>query len=631
MKSKLDKALSLVALGVLGVLNSAHAAPVYEIVNIENYELKGTLDNTRNGYALGVIKRTDGTQEIIELVGISKGKKKLSSSDVEGGVIDVTDGIAPEETITYSIDKPIIANNFAFVANNKDASNPWLPTFDSINGTTAPSNTEVINSVDTFYYGINDAGIKVGAMTASEKKIPNTATTDKDDDYWYYRDYEMRGVVKNGDAEIDLPPPYHTFVNPDSTNAIKEVKLGGWSAATAINNNNLVAGYVSTAISKFGSDRVNECIKTDSTLPYDVCVQREQYPNATGTRNIQYQTRAYVWQIDNGVATGTELPLGLTPATDNTLTFTAQALGLNDNGVVVGRSHVYRGGDTNNLRQDAAYWTKDAEGKYQYNWIPFRDNNIVSSIAYDVNDDGIVVGSYRSTIQGYTRDKFFYYDINQSDAKVVTPNDFASTTTDLSSKPKDINNKGQVVGYIETTYDKEKPRPKAGFLYEKSTGEFSNINKLLTCESKGYEKAEDGSWVRHEVKLDGSFDSSGNQRTYKSDILVVEASSINEEGTIVGTAFIRKPSYQLDKDGNIVFGENGLALFELNGNGEPVTAYVPRMVVLKELTGPEAEAAREDAEKCIDNTDTGNFERSGAATLAWLFALPLVWFRRRIR
>ncbi|MGL5665807.1 MAG: DUF3466 family protein, partial [Shewanella sp.] len=37
MKSKLDKALSLVALGVLGVLHSAHAAPVYEIVNLDNY------------------------------------------------------------------------------------------------------------------------------------------------------------------------------------------------------------------------------------------------------------------------------------------------------------------------------------------------------------------------------------------------------------------------------------------------------------------------------------------------------------------------------------------------------------------------------------------------------------------
>lgn len=95
MKSKLDKALSLVALGVLGVLHSAHAAPVYEIVNIENYDLQrtGTLEGTRNGYALG-INAND------ELVGIAKGKKKLSTSDVEGGVIDVEDGIAPEETIT---------------------------------------------------------------------------------------------------------------------------------------------------------------------------------------------------------------------------------------------------------------------------------------------------------------------------------------------------------------------------------------------------------------------------------------------------------------------------------------------------------------------------------------------------
>ncbi|EGT3628727.1 DUF3466 family protein [Morganella morganii] len=611
MKSKLDKALSLVALGVLGVLNSAHAAPVYEIVNIDNFDLQGTLEGTRSGYALGV----NGNDE---LVGISKGKKKLSSSDVEGGVIDVADGIAPEETITYSIDKAIIANNFAFVAKeNDETSNPWLPTFDSINGTKPPSDTAVINSVDTFYYGINDVGIKVGSMTAPEKKTENTATTDVTDDYWYYRDYEFRGVAKSGQTEISLPPPYTKFVNADNT---KTAELGGWSAATAINSNNLVAGYVSTDISKYGSDRVNYCLGTDNTLPLDVCVQREQYPNSTGTRNIQYQTRGYVWQIENDVATGTELPLGLTPATDNTLTFTAQALGLNDNGVVVGRSHVYRGGDTNNLRQDAAYWAKDTEGKYQYHWIPMVDS-ISSSIAYDINDSGILVGSYRSYIQGYLRDKFFYFDTNQADATIVTPNDFAASTTDLSSKPKSINNKGQVVGYIETTYDKEKPRPKAGFLYEKSTGEFSNLNKLLTCESKGYEKASDGSWARHQVEVQ---DGSGKVLQYNADILVVEGTSINENGAIVGTAFIRKPSYQFDANGNVVIGENGMPLFELNGNGDPVTAYVPRMVVLKPASSGEA---------CTvdDNTDTGNYERQGAATLAWLFALPLVWFRRRIR
>ncbi|MGL4517482.1 MAG: DUF3466 family protein, partial [Shewanella sp.] len=77
MKLKLDVALSLVAIGVLGVLNSAHAAPVYEIVNIDDFDLKGTLDGTRNGYAMGVNAND-------ELVGVSKGKKKLSTSDVEG-------------------------------------------------------------------------------------------------------------------------------------------------------------------------------------------------------------------------------------------------------------------------------------------------------------------------------------------------------------------------------------------------------------------------------------------------------------------------------------------------------------------------------------------------------------------
>lgn len=612
MKSKLDKALSLVALGVLGVLNSAHAAPVYEIVNIENYDLKGTLEGTRNGYALGVNAND-------ELVGISKGKKKLSTSDVESGVIDIEDGIAPEETITYSITAAIVANNFAFVAEDNDTSSPWSPTFDSINSTTPPGDTEVINSVDTFYYGINDASIKVGSMTAPEKKVENTATTDVTDDYWYYRDYEYRGVAKSSEVEIPLIPPYTQYVKDDKT-----VELGGWSAATAINNNNLIAGYASTDISKYGSDRVTYCLSTDNTLPLDVCVQREQYPNSIGTRNIQYQTRAYVWKIeDDNTATGTVLPLGFTPASDDTLTYTAQALGLNDNDVIVGRSHVYRNGNSKSLAQDAAYWIKDAEGNYQYHWIPMS-NSVASSIAYDINDNGIVVGSYRSYIQGYLRDKFFYFDINTPDVSPVTPNDFASKSTDLSSKPKDINNKGQVVGYIETTYDKEKPRPKAGFLYEKSTGEFSNLNKLLTCESKGFEKDENGNWVRHKVALEDAFDSSGNPITYNTDILVVEASSINEEGTIVGTAFIRKPSYQLDSNGNIVIGENGKPLFELSGSGEPVTAYIPRMVVLKPATNGEA---------CPidDSTDTGNYERKGAASLAWLFALPLIWFRRRVR
>lgn len=615
MKSKLDKALSLVALGVLGVLNSAHAAPVYEIVNIDNFDLLGTLEGTRNGYALSVNAND-------ELVGISKGKKKLSTTDIENDVIDFDDGISPSETITYSINSAIIANNFTFIAAQNGAAGAWLPTFDSINGTTAPKDTnadvpESINSVDSFYYGINDAGIKVGAMTAPEQKVEYTGTSENQD-YWYYREYESRGVAKTATAEIPLLPPYTQYVKDDKT-----ALVGGWSTASKVNNNNLVVGYASTAISSYGAERMNYCLGTDNTLPLDVCIQAEQYPNSVGARNVQYQIRSYIWKIENdAVVATTELPLGLTPASDNTLTFTAQALGVNNNDVVVGRSHVYRDGDTDRLRQDSAYWSKNAQGVYEYHWIPMRNDDIISSIAYDINDSGIVVGSYNSYIQGYRRDKFFYFDINTPETTFVTPKDFLAGVSDLSSKPKDINNKGQVVGSIEATYDKEKPRPKVGFLFDKTTEEFSDVNKLLTCESKGYEKGSDGNWTRHPIEV---VDGSGKVLTYNSDIVVVENNSINEEGTIVGTAFIRKPSYQFDDDGNIVTNDAGLPLFELNGNGEPVTAYIPRMVVLK----PSANGVACDV---VDSTDDdANYERQGAASFAWLFALPLLWLRRRVR
>ncbi|PKI11164.1 hypothetical protein CXF78_00995, partial [Shewanella sp. 11B5] len=210
---------------------------------------------------------------------------------------------------------------------------------------------------------------------------------------------------------------------------------------------------------------------------------------------------------------------------------------------------------------------------------------------------------------------------NNPEQGIVTPNDFQTTLSDLSSKPKDINNKGQVVGYVESTYDKEKPRPKVGFLFENSTSEFSNLNDLLTCGSKGYVQNTDGEWARHQVSIQ---DGTGEILTYNTDIQVVEANSINEDGTIVGTAFIRKPQYQTDATtGNVLVGENNLPLFELDGNGAPVTAYLPRMVILKPTAG--------EACTTSDTVEEEAYERKGAASFAWLFTLPLLWLRRRVK
>lgn len=626
MTLKFDKALSIVALSVLGALSGAQAAPVYEIVNIEDFDIKGTLTDTRNGYAMAVNSQN-------ELVGISKGTKKLTVEDIQGGIIDVEDGIAPEAQITYSIFKPIVANNFTFVAEENSSPTPWLPTFLSVNGTTAPGSKDsndvaLINSVDSFFYGLNDAGTKVGSFSGVEKKLTYVGDSTTQD-FWYYRDFELRALAVKDAAEIPLLPPYTTYVRPAvpaSNIPETRVELGGISVASAVNPSNLVAGYVSTALASFSAERINNCV--DATLatgavkptPIDICVQSNQYP-VNNTRNIQYQTRAYVWQLDdaNGV-TGTELPLGLTPPEGSSLVYTAQGLGMNAQGDVVGRSHVFRNDNPNLLYSDAAYWIKNTAGQYQYSWVKMLDE-VFSSIAYDINDNGILVGSYSQYIQGYARSKFFYFDTKNPEAGITTPDDLKVGLSDLSSKPKDINNKGQVVGHIETTFDKDKPRPKAGFLFDMNSKEFSNLNSLLTCDSQGYVKDADGNWVRNKVSIT---DGSGDALSYETDIRVVEANSINEDGTIVGTAFIRKPQYQIDTSGNLVLGTNGQPLFALDGNGNPVTSYLPRMVVLKPT----------NAGTVCDLTTTEieeSYVRKGAASFAWLFALPLLWLRRRVK
>ncbi|GGP53647.1 hypothetical protein GCM10009347_20620 [Shewanella algicola] len=630
MKLKFDKALSLVAIGVLSVIGSAQAASVYEIVNIEDYDLNGTLDGTRNGYAMAI-------NDEDELVGISKGKKKLTTDDVDDSVIDVEDGISEAETITYSVYSEIEANNFTFIASDNASVGSWVPEFFSMANTFDPSNEDyddddelIVNDVDTYFYGINNNGVKVGAYTGEELTLDyeGTSTTQE---YFYYRKFELRGIAVKNDIEYPLMPSFTTYERDQTSDVdAATVEVGGWSLASRVNSDNLVVGYGSTELSSASEDRIDNCIEeaedtdVDNPIPTDICVQILQYPDAgNGTRYIQYQTRGFVWDLDNldedGLPESTELELGLTPDEDSTLIFTSQGLGINSNGDVAGRSHVYRNGDEDDLYFDAAYWTRDENGDYEYNWVEMEDE-VYYSIAYDINDSGILVGSYTKYIDGYLRSKFFTFDTNNPEEGITTPNDFQTSLSDLSSKGKDINNQGQVVGYIESTYDKDTPRPKVGFLYDMNTEEFVDLNEQLTCESKGFLRNTDGDWERNTVSVQ---DGTGEILTYESDISVVEANSINEDGTIVGTAFIRKPEYQYDTSGDLIVGENGLALFELDGNGDPVTSYLPRMVVLKP-TGGEA-CSSTDAE------DDGAYERQGAASFGWLFALPFLWLRRRVK
>ncbi|MCL1037479.1 DUF3466 family protein [Shewanella submarina] len=620
MKLSLDKTLSLVALSVVGALGTlpAYAAledQAYEVVNIEDFDLKGTLPDTQRGYGMGI--NADG-----EMVGVSRGRKKLRDEDVDDGIIDVEDGIAPEEQITFSVDEPIIANNFTFISSANQPAGEWVPTFDSLGGSTAP-NTTPPNSVDAIYYGINDAGIKVGSVSAPEKKLTYEGDNE-DQEFWYYRDFELRAIAKKADgSEVEIAPPFTTYVYEAENEAPVDVLVGGWSVAANINNNQQVVGYASTDISDFGADRIKACFGDDVTLPLDICVQANQFPSATGSRNIQYQTRAFVWDLDNaGGVTATELPLGLTPAADSELIFTAQGLGINSSGVVAGRSDTYRDGDTDDRRLDAGYWLQEANDSgteaYVFKPVPFPDREYYNTIAYDVNDDGLLIGTYDRYIEGYLRTKFFTFD-TVNGGQITTPLDFYGNISDLSSTPRDINNQGKVVGSIDITHDKETPRPRSGFLYDSAAAELVDLNKVLTCESKGLEADGNGSWKRHEVQVT---DGTGLELSYRAEIRVVDADSIAEDGTIVGTAFVRKPMYQVDLNGDLVL-ENGQPVFELNANGQPLTSFLPRAVVLKPSNGAICTYVDPD-------DDDAPYERKGAAGLGWLMLLPLLWVRRKI-
>ncbi len=623
MKLKRKAALSAVAVGVIGALGNAVAAPVYKIQNIEDFDFvgpgKGTLESTRNGYAQGV-NNSD------ELVGIALGRKKLSSADIDEDIIDAEDGISEAETISFSVDKPIIANNYPFVA-----SNDWIPSFVSINGATAPVDSGddgAVNSVDAQFFGINFYGVRVGNMTAPEKKEDYTGEN-ADQTFWFYRDYEQRAMALKNDQQINLLPPYTSYTNDEG----KTAELGGISGATAINKSNLVVGYASTALAKSSEDRLDrDCLNNTSiTIPLNVCIQERQFPNSSNSILVSYQTRGYVWQIndddDDDPITGTELPLGFTPKESDNSIYPSQALGVNDNGEIVGRSYVEREGNSNRKRYDAAYWTKNQDGSYEYHWIPVPDvKGDDSSIAYDINNNGIAVGSYSTYFSTQTSpvDKFFYFDTKSDTAEMVTPKDFTGNVSDLRSRGRSINDAGQVVGYTEASNASSTTKPKVAFLYDITADKYDNINSLLTCESRGYEKGADGDYTRHKVEVT---DGTGKTLTYDSKITVVDATDINDNGTIVGTALIQRPAYQVDINGNPIVDETTKKpLFVLDADGNPVTNAIPRMVVLKPA------GAGEEACETTDVPEEVKYKRKGAALFAGLFALlPLAIFRRRYK
>ncbi|GLS84609.1 DUF3466 family protein [Paraferrimonas haliotis] len=596
MKAAKPLVYSALSVTLLGALSApAVAKPVYEIVNIDDYDLP-TLLGTRTSY--GKAGNTLG-----EVIGTSNGRRTTTDFDSDSGISD--------SEVTYlNVTRPIVADLFTFTANE---TTNWQLQFDPIIDTTPPSEVDSPNTTDSVYFGSNDSGTKVGYASGpvSTLPIPPDEDADEDDpDTWYYREFEQRAFYKVGDQDPVFLPP--------SITSYEGYNIGGLSQAVSINESNVAVGYGSTELTAGGKSYIDNCIENleenpDTALPIDVCIQTGQFP-VNGSIRIGYQTRAFKWQDNNGVVEPVQLEFPIDIDEDDTRLYLAQALGVNNNGVVVGRSHTYRDGDTSSLRYDAVWWTPDNK----INQITFNNWDIFDSIAYDINDNGLMIGRSQRYISGYPRYKFFVLDTNEADPRIHEPLDFATTTTDLSSYPRSINNAGQVTGNIEVDYRKDTVRRRHAFLYDHRDESFEDVNNLLTCESKGFEPDGD-SWKRHEVTVT---DGRGDTFTYQTIIEVVEGNKILEDGTIIGTAFVSKPNYEVDEEGKVIIGDNGMPFFVLNANGDPITTLIPRIAVLKPTSSGEV---------CTYEDDISNpvYKRKGAALWWLLLAAPLIWWRRR--
>lgn len=417
-----------------------------------------------------------------------------------------------------------------------------------------------------YLFNVNSNQLAVGYGTGPYRYYEWKNKSETEYARWL-REFDSHGFTYNAQGKVStLTPLYDTH--------------GGNSGAYAINDNNLAVGYSSVGITASSEDYIkNTCLKDGGHI--------QAYCDSLAV----FTTRAVAWQldVDGAVQSVVDLGLAFEPKPDDDgdnvdFRFVSQAYQLNDRGVIVGRSHNYEQineGDKYYQDQDyvdyyAIIWEPQGDGKYKKFDITDREE-YYRSYAMDVNNSDIVVGHAFDILYGYSRTKAFYYDINGGERYFT---ELPSLYDSSGSTANAINNKGTIVGEYEYEYTPSSSiRRRHGYLYNMGDKSLTDLNKLTQCNSK-YE--------------------------------VVEANSIADDGTILGTA-----SYEVqarDANGNLAYSES---------TGKPIMTVVVRGVMLKPIPGGTIDECPVEVPDPV--------ERKGASMPWWmLFAgFGLFAWRRR--
>lgn len=420
-----------------------------------------------------------------------------------------------------------------------------------------------------FAYGVNKLGQIVGVATAPSFKEPFTATIVPGEGQqepevpvipqpitaWVPEPGYLLGYVADGTQRTVLPPAFTGLG-------------GGMSAAQAINNNGMVAGFTSTGV----SDTVKEAVENTcngNAQPVQFCLNNQMSNRAVNiaglleqVRRFQtvestsqgYDERATVWQLNNSAPVSQVATFGFlgekgtgaiaVKSEDYPAPFYySRAVAINDANIAVGHS-LYT--DSNRVLR---FFNQGIEFKRIYTAphatifngeeaTGFIDpDEWLASVAIDINDQNLVVGYALKNINSQVRERLFVYNLNSKQLRF--PNGFFNSSI---TQPRDINNSGQVVGRAEVIIGGTTTRRFHAFKYDSATDRFLDLNDLVGCDAP----------------------------------MLVEATAINDDGEILATALINRPLLtltgepQLAEDGSVIKRQQATAVkLRPIANGQP--------------------------------------------------------------
>lgn len=358
-----------------------------------------------------------------------------------------------------------------------------LDGFDAID----PATNRETDSANYLANDINLAGVIVGSA-GEPYELRWTTDRNNEEAQYFMRDTFPRAFARINGEVIFLPT------------AEEDMFQGGTGAAFAINEQNQVVGRAAVAHIPQLDDRITFCQsepedpdEASSTFEeLSVCVWRYWYANEVALplggdpRNPVFVEQAHMWTLNEDGSVEAQRLGGYTqtfePDEDGDqrppAPLSSRAYDVNDQGIAVGTA----------LRL-VTYFT-GAENEAVLSSVVFMDGEVIAlqdefrariSEATAINDNNIVVGYSNNQVGSSTRSRAYWVDLNNLEAGRTYPRGFFNTS---GWRPRAVNNQNVMVGRAEVTAEIIGRRPTVGFMYDIDTDTVTDLNTLLPCNSE---------------------------------------------------------------------------------------------------------------------------------------------------